>query len=919
MRLLIVESPAKAKTISGYLGSGWMVRASFGHIRDLPKRELGVDPDQGMALTYVPVEGKERAVQALREAYAKADEVYLAPDPDREGEAIAWHVAEMLGIPEQRRQRVTFTEITKTAIQAAVQHPRRIDSSLVDAQQARRVIDRLMGYTLSPLLSGWVGGRLSAGRVQSAGLALIVEREREIRAFVPEEYWNIFTHLEGVDHRDQPFRAKLVRVGERKLDKLSINTKDQADKLKAALERASYSIRDVTRDESRRNPPPPFVTSTLQQEAARKLGFSAEKTMQVAQELYQGVELGDEGAVGIITYMRTDSVNLSDEALSQIGAYVRERFGDDYALDQPRTYTTKAKNAQEAHEAIRPTSVRREPDAIAQHLTADQAALYRLIWLRAVATQMASAVYDTMVVEVDGRLAEDTNTAHFGLEARGRALKFDGFLAVYEEGTDDEGDEEDEEGGLLPPVVAGEGCDLLEVETQQSTTKPPPRYTEASFVKELERRGVGRPSTYATIVSTIIKRGYVEVVKKKLIPTELGETVVEILEKNFPDVVDSGFTARMEGDLDGIAAGEKDWVEFTAAWWKPFKAQADLKAQTIERGAYEKKADRPCPLCGSDLVLRRSTKGAFYACKGYPECKYAIDADATRTDEPCPACGEGKLLERVGKGRRKLLACELYPKCQYRRRKTDKRTDRQCPECGKGALLEKKAKSGNKFYGCEMFPECRYTEPEGGPPQQTDEPCPACGQANLVIRQGKYGPFAACPRYPECTYIKSDRPPAEKTGEKCPECKKGELVVRQGKKGPFTACDNYPECRYIKSDRPPAEKTGEKCPECGEGELVIRQGKKGPFAGCSNFPKCRYIKSDRKEATTGVVCPTCEKGELVERVGARGTFFSCNRYPACKTAFNDRPLPIKCAACGNQVVQTPGAAVCSNEQCRKPA
>ncbi|MFG0335552.1 MAG: type I DNA topoisomerase, partial [Maioricimonas sp. JB049] len=679
-----------------------------------------------------------------------------------------------------------------------------------------------MGYTLSPLLSDWVSARLSAGRVQSAGLGLVVNREREIQAFKPDEYWNLYVTLEGEDHPGMPFRAKLVTVGGAKLEKLAIGDAGTAEHHRTKLEDAAFNISKVDKDESRRNPPPPFVTSTLQQEAARKLGFSTDQTMKVAQELYQGVDIEGEGSVGLITYMRTDSVNLADDAVAEMGSYIRDRFGDDYALEKARSYTTKTKGAQEAHEAIRPTSVLREPDTVKGQLTKEQGALYQLIWMRAVATQMAAAVYDTMVVEV-AALPSDPNVP-YGLEARGRALKFDGFLALYEEGTDedDSDDSNDETDGLLPPVSAGENCELRAVEAQQSQTKPPPRFTEASFVKELERKGVGRPSTYASIVTTIFKRGYVETVKKKFVPTELGTLVVEILEDNFPDVVDVSFTSRMEEELDEIAAGEKQWVPFAETWWQPFKEQVDDKSSRVPKGAYQQTADTPCPLCGADLVVRHGQRGKFHACVRYPDCRYAVDAAAVRTDETCPGCQKGHLLERIGKGRRKLLACERRPECSYLRRKSDKRTDRTCPACGTGHLLEKKSKKGNKFYGCEMFPSCSYTEPEGGPPEQTDEDCPECGQAKLVVRQGKYGPFTSCPRYPDCRYIKSDRPAPKKTGEQCPECGEGELVVREGKKGPFTGCNNYPDCRYIKSDRPTPKKTGEQCPECGEGELVVR-------------------------------------------------------------------------------------------------
>ncbi|MGH9167046.1 MAG: type I DNA topoisomerase, partial [Acidimicrobiia bacterium] len=591
--LVVVESPTKAKTIKKYLGRGYDVRASFGHVRDLPRTKMGVDLEGDLTPHYLVPKEKRKVVDELRKAVKSAETVYLATDLDREGEAIAWHVAEAAKVPGGRIRRVVFSEITANAVRQAFDRPRDIDHHLVDAQQARRVIDRLVGYTLSPVISRWIRRGLSAGRVQSAALRLIVDREREIRAFVAEEYWSIHAHLLTPDQ--EGFTADLVAVEGVKLGKLDLKSHEQVAPIVGDLERAAYRVEQVETRERRRYPAPPFTTSTLQQEAARKLGFSARRTMRVAQQLYQGIELADE-QVGLITYMRTDSVQIGGDALTELNEYVARTFGARYALKSPRTFKATSKRSQEAHEAIRPTSAERTPEVVARHLERDQLRLYELIWRRAVATQMAEAVFDATTASISATRDKKT----YGLRATGQTLRFDGFLRLYQEGRDEEEPEE----GTLPPLQQGTAPTLEAVRPEQHFTQPPPRFTEASLVKELESLGIGRPSTYAQIIGTLQDRGYVELDSRRFLPTELGERVTDALKRHFPEIVDVEFTARMEEDLDRIAAGDLRWQPLVRTFYDPFARLVEKKEAEVTKDDFMTELDRACPNCSRPLVER---------------------------------------------------------------------------------------------------------------------------------------------------------------------------------------------------------------------------------------------------------------------------------------------------------------------------
>ncbi|MCS6842278.1 MAG: type I DNA topoisomerase [Roseiflexus sp.] len=735
-KLVIVESPAKARTIQKYLGPGYRVEASMGHVRDLPKSDLGVDLDADFAPVYEIAPGKEKIVASLRKSIRQADAVYLATDPDREGEAIAWHITEATKIPRDKPvYRVVFTEITPNAVRSAMASPRDIDRRLVDAQQARRVLDRLVGYKLSPLLWEKVRRGLSAGRVQSVAVRLIVEREREIEAFVPQEYWTIEADLlkqNASDAQRDSFRAILIERAGKKLEKFDIGASDQAQAIIADLEGAAYIVRKVTRRDKRRSPPPPFTTSTLQQEAGRKLGFSAKRTMAVAQQLYEGVDIGgDEGLVGLITYMRTDSVNVAQEAQEEARAVIRERFGDAYLPAKPPAYKTKAKGAQEAHEAIRPTLSRRTPEQVQPYLTSDQYRLYDLIWKRFIASQMEAAIFDSTTVDIGaGRdIVHSTGNDPYMFRATGSVLKFPGFLAVYNVSLD-EGEEDEDSERRLPLLEEGEVLDLLQLLPVQHFTEPPPRFTEASLVKELERLGIGRPSTYAPTISTIIEREYVELVDKKLVPTTLGRVVTDLLVEHFPSIVDYGFTSEMEQQLDDIAEGEKEWTPVLRAFYEPFEqklAEAQRSMRNVKRE--EILTDLTCPRCSQgQLAVRFGRNGEFLACNRYPECDFTSDfhrdsegrivLDAPSapemSDVACDVCGRPMVLKKSRFG--PFLGCSGYPECKNTRRldkqgkpvPLPKSTGVTCPKCGQGELLERRGKFGRPFFGCNRYPKCDY-------------------------------------------------------------------------------------------------------------------------------------------------------------------------------------------------------------------
>jgi DNA topoisomerase-1 len=817
--LVIVESPGKAKTIQKYLGKGFTVEASLGHVKDLPKSTLGVDITNGFETDYIVIPGKEKVVAKLKKLALAADAIYLAPDPDREGEAIAAHLAFELdgnggkskkakkakakkGEPEPppRIQRVTFNEITKRAVQAAFEHPRAIDQNLVDAQQARRVLDRLVGYQVSPLLWDKVRRGLSAGRVQTVALRLIVEREREIKAFQKQEYWTIDAHLAAP--KPPAFDARFVGKGE---EKIEVPNGEEAEKIRVALEKADWVVRTVDKKERRRNAAPPFTTSKLQQDSSRKLRFSVKRTMMIAQRLYEGVELGEEGSIGLITYMRTDSVRVAPEAIQEVREYVGKEYGPTYLPETPNTYKEK-KDAQGAHEAIRPTSAMRHPDQIKQYLKEDEYKVYKLIWQRFVASQINPAVFDQTTVDIDAKSGNET----FWFRVTGSVLKFDGFLRVYEESKEGKDEEDEELKHKLPALEAGQKLTLKELKPEQHFTEPPPRYNEASLVKELEERGIGRPSTYAAILSTIQERQYVQKLGGKFIPTEIGLVVTDLLVENFQDIFDVQYTARLEEELDEIEEGKEKWQDAMSDFWKKF--QKDLKyaekhMENIKR--MEKPTDEKCEKCGAPLVIKWGKHGSFYACSTYDKedpntCTFtkenpinlpdldSADMQGTTQEEYCENCGRVMVLKRGRFGQ--FMACTGYPDC-----KTTRRLDQ-----------------GKKV-----------------PDIPLDELCPKCGR-NMMIRHGRYGEFTTCSGYPDCKYVKQNF-----IGVKCPDCKDGELVEKRARKGnTFYGCGNYPKCKFTSAHKP----IPEKCPSCGSEYLVEKNLKAGPVIACPN-KECDYERA----------------------------------------------------------------------------
>jgi DNA topoisomerase-1 len=690
--VIIVESPAKTRTLAKILGGAYTIEASMGHVRDLPKSTLGVDVDNDFQPTYAPLPDRKETLQRLHAVTQGAPVVYLATDPDREGEAIAWHIQQALGL--QNAQRIEFNEITASAVQRALQSPRTIDLDRVNAQQARRVLDRLVGYQISPLLWRKLrGGRnaLSAGRVQSVAVRLIVEREREIRAFVPEEYWKITATLTPKTEHF-PFDAELRQKGDAKLE---LKTEADANAVLRDLQGATYIVESVEKRQRKRTPPPPFITSTLQQEASRKLGFSAKRTMQIAQQLYEGVELGDEGAVGLITYMRTDSVRLSNEALQMAREFIQAHYAPDYLPSKPRQYKTKS-SAQDAHEAIRPTDVNRTPDAVKPYLTPEQFRLYELIWKRFVACQMAEAQLEVTSVNIRAR--------DYLFRASGTVVLFDGFLRLYQEGKDT-AEREEEELPPLPPLQQGELLDLLKLTPSQHFTQPPPRYTEATLVKTLEQNGIGRPSTYAAILSTIQERGYVALENRAFKPTPLGEAVNDFLVKHFPELFDVPFTARMEGELDEIEEGKADWVQVVRAFFEPMQRQVQSASSSDERVEIPVvETDRACPTCGAPMVLRTGRYGQFLACSRYPDCKTTLPVGATGVR--CPVCNTGEIVQRKSKKGRLFYGCTTKG-CSLLT--WDKPTGALCPKCN-APLVEKTLKRAQQRIIACSNAECDYRE-----------------------------------------------------------------------------------------------------------------------------------------------------------------------------------------------------------------
>lgn len=812
--LVIVESPAKAKTINKYLGDDYKVMASIGHIKDLPVKDLGVDVENDFEPSYEVIpdtkkRGNKKVVSELKKAAKESEAIFLAADPDREGEAICQHLAEEIVPKRAAKQvhRVMFNEITKNAILDAFKTPKEVNKNLVDAQQARRILDRLVGYKVSPILWKTVGGRLSAGRVQTVAVRIVVEREREIEAFISTEYWTIIANLTAAmppnfDSRLYKIEDKTLKTGkfdeDLKDSETHIKDKETSDAIVAEAEKSDFVVQTVTTKERKRNATPPFITSKLQQDAARKLGFSVKRTMSAAQRLYEGIELGSEGAVGLITYMRTDSTRVSDAALAEVRGFIGSTYGEKYLPAKPNAYRSK-KDAQDAHEAIRPTDVTRTPDSLASKLGADEMKLYRLIWQRFVASQMMPAIFDQTTIDI--------NAGRLTFRSTGSVQKFDGYLKVYQEGVDEKpADEESDEDRRLPLVKEGETLKLNGITPEQHFTEPPPRYSEATLVKALEEKGIGRPSTYASIMTTIQDREYVEKIEGRFHPTPLGTTVNDLLIESFDNIFNTTYTARMEEDLDEIEDGNLDWRKALHDFYDRFSKDLATATETIKN---KKKTSIPtdevCEKCGTGMVIKFGRFGQFLACGNYPECKNTREVAKKSSGE-----GDGESDKEA----------EEIPPCEL---------------CGKEMAL-KKGRFG-AFYGCTGYPECRNIrkiakgdQKPAPPPVTLDETCPKDG-AQLVRRTGRFGEFVSCSNYPKCDYVKR-----ETIGIKCPKCG-GDIAVKKSKRGKvFYGCVNYPKCDEVYWDKPVAEP----CPQCSAPFLLEKTTKKdGTVRYCKN-EDCDY-------------------------------------------------------------------------------
>jgi DNA topoisomerase-1 len=798
--LVIVESPAKAKTINKFIGKDYVVKASVGHVRDLPKSELGVD-EVTFLPTYEVLEGKEKVVSELKAAAKKADTIYIASDPDREGEAIGWHVMNLLGGDSKKVRRVLFHEITKKAVQKAIDNPGEIDMNKVNAQQARRVLDRLVGYKISPLLWDKVRRGLSAGRVQSVAMKMIVDREDQIKAFVPDEYWTFAAKLAA--GTPPPFTAKLTKVDGKKAE---VPNEETARKIETALKSGRYVVTEVARKERRQSAAPPFITSTLQRTAYNRFKWPVKRTMQVAQKLYEGKELGTFGFAGLITYMRTDSVRISEEALAEVRSYIAAKYGDDILPEKANYYKIKkAAQAQEAHEAIRPTSMELDPEKVKDFLTREEYSLYKMIWDRFVGSQMLPAIFDVTDADI--------TVGNLTLRASGEVQKFAGFLAVFQ---DAPGEDEDEEGEkkndkALPPLNEGDVLELLDLDTKQNFTQPPPRYTEATLVKALEENGIGRPSTYGAILTTIQARDYTYKHDGKFHPTHLGALVVKLLKQSFGDIIDETYTARLEEELDEIEDGKLVWTDAMREFSVKFNAdlvRAATEMTQVKGTGLE--TEEKCETCGSPMVIKFGRFGEFLACSNYPECKTTKEmpkgdaAEATSEDEQiiCDKCGKPMQLKRSRFGQ--FFACTGYPDCKNT----------------KDPKLMKQA---------------------ANLPSEPQPPCENCGK-EMVLKSGRYGPFYSCSGYPECKTIrkigrggKSATPP-KPTGVKCPNCKEGELVERISRRGVFFACNRYPKCEFAMNNRPVARA----CPKCEAPYLMLKETKREGHIELCNNPECDY-------------------------------------------------------------------------------
>ncbi len=807
--LVVVESPAKAKTINKYLGRNYKVIASMGHVRDLPKSKLGVEIREDFEPSYEVIASRKKVLKELKDAAKESDEIYIATDPDREGEAIGWHLAEELGAGNRKKiRRLMFNEITKKGILAALEHPTKINKQMVDAQQARRVLDRLVGYKISPILWDKVRRGLSAGRVQSVALKLVADREREIDAFVPEEYWNITARLAASVPPE--FDAKLQK---RDGSNIKVTSQAEADAVLADLKQADWIVASVTTRERKKNAVPPFITSKLQQ-AAR---FPVKKTMMIAQQLYEGVELPGEGAVGLITYMRTDSTRVSEQAITEVREHIAVKYGPDFVPEKPNIYKTKA-DAQDAHEAIRPTSMQYDPESVRAQLTPDQLYLYRLIWNRFVASQMPPATFDETTVDI--------NASSYTFRVKGSVPKFAGWLAVYNQETVEAKTEgpgpdavsaDDEDGsGILPPMQEGETLQLRELKPEQKFTQPPPRYSEATLVKALEENGIGRPSTYASIISVIQARDYVNKIEGRFKPTMLGRVLVEprltpkgpvgLLSPTFDDILDVNYTRELEEDLDKIEEGTSDYKKTLGSFYKKF--EKDLKRASKEminlKEGVEPDPPIACDKCGKPMVIKAGRFGLFLACSGYPECENTRELETPEPgteeglDETCENCGRPMAMKRGRFGQ--FLACTGYPECKTTRK----------------IITTKQGMTAAK------------------PDQILDEKCPKC-ESNLVLKQGRFGEFTACSNYPACKYVKQ-----KSTGLVCPK-DGGDVVERKSRRGKvFYGCANYPDCDFVLWNKPILEP----CPQCGEKFLIEKVTKRHGRQLLCHKEDCDYVRSE---------------------------------------------------------------------------
>ncbi|HEX9163287.1 MAG TPA: type I DNA topoisomerase [Thermoanaerobaculia bacterium] len=791
--LVIVESPAKAKTINKFIGKDYVVKASVGHVRDLPKSELGVD-EETFEPTYQILEGKEKVVSELRAAAKKADTIYIASDPDREGEAIGWHVLALLEHDAKKVKRVLFHEITKNAVRRAMEHPGDIDMNKVNAQQARRVLDRLVGYKLSPLLWDKVRRGLSAGRVQSVALKMIVDREEEIKAFQPEEYWTFAAKLEA--GTPPPFVARLTKVEGKKAE---VPNEEVARGIESQLKRGDYVVTTVTRKEKSRSSGPPFITSTLQRAAYNRHKYPVKRTMQIAQKLYEGKELGSEGLVGLITYMRTDSVRVSDDALGEVRDYIATKYGADIVPEKPNYFKVKkAARAQEAHEAIRPTSTEFEPDRIKDFLTKEEYNIYKLVFERFVASQMKPALFDVTDVDIA--------SGNLTLRASGEVQKFAGFLAVFQDGNAaEEDDEEKVDEKALPPLNEGDRLKLLDLDTKQNFTQPPPRYTEATLVKALEENGIGRPSTYGQILTTIQTRDYTYKHEGKFQPTHLGVIVTMLLKQSFGDILDEKYTARLEEELDEIEEGKLEWTDSIREFSVKFNSDLErAKSEMMQVKGEGIATDEVCENCGSPMVIKFGRFGEFLACSRYPECKTTREiAKGDAAD-----AGDETLI---------------------------------CDKCGKPMQL-KRSRFG-QFFACTGYPDCKNTKDprllKANIPTEPQPPCENCGK-EMVLKSGRYGPFFSCSGYPECRNIRKigggKSTPPKPTGVKCPSCGEGDLLERRSRRGIFYSCSRYPKCDFALNNRP----VPRSCPKCGAPYLLEKETKREGHIEFCNNPECDY-------------------------------------------------------------------------------